>query len=594
MSDARRNDPASPDSPLADRYVLQQRLGSGGMADVYCAEDLVLRRLVAVKILKPELAADPDLAERFRIEAQAAAQMSHPNIVAVYDRGTAGTSDYIVMEYVRGETLKERIRRAGRLAPEEAARIALAVLTALEAAHGRHIVHRDITAGNVLLDEAGGVKVADFGIALVGASALTRTGTLLGTSSYLSPEQAQGQRADERSDLYSLGVVLFEMLTGRLPFGGENDVAVAVQHVSASPPDPRSFVPGLPSALVAIVAEAMQKRPDDRYQSAAEFASALLRAEPAGRDARGWVPPPYVSAGASPAAGAQPTAAWALNETPTRAAPVSAAATTRAAGLGDAATRLGGSEGEPRLAMPAGAAGSGAASPRRRRGWRGLLIVLALLVVGGVGWAVAAAVLDAGAEVPVLKGRAEDEAVTMVKREGLQPVVHREWADGAKAGDVARQRPAAGTEVEEGAKVDLWVSRGPLHVPAPNLSGKTAAAATSAIQELSLTARQRKAASETAPEGQVFRQKPAVGTEVERGATVTFWVSSGPPLIAVPDVVGLESAAAVSALQAAGFEASIDYVFGWGADPGYVVGQDPAPGTRLRGGDEVIVEVAVF
>ena len=248
------------------------------MADVYLAEDERLGRQVAVKVLKARLAADAEFVERFRIEAQAAASLNHPSIVAVYDRGTAEGTTYIAMEYVRGETLKQRLRRDGALPPDEAVPIALAVLSALGAAHARAIVHRDVTSYNVMLDEGGRVVVTDFGIARMGDSALTRTGAMMGTSSYLSPEQAQGRTADERSDLYSLGVVLYEMLTGRVPFRGETDVAVAMQHVSTAPPNPRTLAPGVSEALAAVAMRALSKNPDDRYQTAEEFAAALRKA----------------------------------------------------------------------------------------------------------------------------------------------------------------------------------------------------------------------------------------------------------------------------------------------------------------------------
>ena len=266
------------------------------MADVYLAEDERLGRQVAVKVLKARLAADDEFVERFRIEAQAAASLNHPSIVAVYDRGTAEGTTYIAMEYVRGETLKQRLRRDGALPPDEAVPIALAVLSALSAAHARAIVHRDVTSYNVMLDQGGRVVVTDFGIARMGDSALTRTGAMMGTSSYLSPEQAQGRQADERSDLYSLGVVLYEMLTGRVPFRGETDVAVAMQHVSTAPPNPRTLAPGVSEALAGVAMRALSKNPDDRYQTAEDFAAALRKARRPGR-----APGDGVSAAGAPA-----------------------------------------------------------------------------------------------------------------------------------------------------------------------------------------------------------------------------------------------------------------------------------------------------
>jgi beta-lactam-binding protein with PASTA domain len=578
-------------SPLDGRYRILSRLGSGGMADVYLARDESLGRLVAIKVLKERLAADAEFVERFRIEAQAAASLNHPAIVAVYDRGTAGASPYIAMEYVDGESLKQRLRRKGRLSPDEAAATALAVLDALREAHARRIVHRDVTSSNVLVDGSGRVKVADFGIARMGASALTRTGAMLGTSSYLSPEQAQGRSADERSDLYSLGVVLYEMLAGRLPFSGESDLAVAMQHVSAAPPNPRSLAPDVPEAYAAVVMKALSKQSTDRFQSAEEFAAALRAARSGGHAALAAVPPPPSQVGPAAArSGAQvpaPAAVPPPAATPDPPASVPAPAVTAVAAdaltrPADGATRYM-SEVRPALA----------ARPRRRL-WRWVLLVVVLAAAAAGAWAVYALVLAPGAKVPALVGRPRAEAVAAVKKEGLRPVVHEVWADGHDAGTVARQRPRAGAEVDDGAKVDLWVSRGPLHVPSPDLSGKRTASATALLEQESLVARKRRAATSSVPKGEIYRQEPAAGETVKRGDTVTFWVSSGPPVATVPDVVGYSSGDARAALEAEGFVVSIDFVAGWGVFPGDVVEQDPVAGTRLRAGDEVVIKVAVF
>jgi serine/threonine-protein kinase len=550
-------------SPLGGRYRILSRLGSGGMADVYLARDESLGRLIANKVLKERLAADAEFVERFRIEAQAAASLNHPAIVAVYDRGRAGASPYIAMEYVDGESLKQRLRRAGRVSADEAGATALAVLDALQEAHGRHIIHRDVTSSNVLVDDSGRVKVADFGIARMGESALTRTGAMLGTSSYLSPEQAQGRSADERSDLYSLGVVLFEMLTGRLPFTGESDLAVAMQHVSAAPPNPRSLVPDVPEAYAAVVMKALRKQPDDRYQSTQEFAEAL-------RAARGGGHEPSDHAAPRPP-----------SDTPWPTATVVAAdALTRPA---DGTTRYMSQVREtPR------------ARSRRRRAWLWVALFAVILAAAGGAWAVYALIVAPGAKVPGVVGRSRAEAVAAAREEGLRPVMHEVWADRYDAGVVARQRPRPGVRVDDGSTLDLWVSRGPLHIPSPDLIGRKPADAIALLEGESLSARKRRAATRNVPKGEIYRQEPVAGETVTRGDTVTFWVSSGPPVVTVPDVVGRSSGDATAALEAEGFVVSIDFVAGWGEFPGDVVEQDPLAGTRLRKGDEVVIKVAVF
>ncbi len=307
--------PATTESRLiAGRYRVERRLGGGGMAEVFLARDTTLGRLVAVKVLRERFADDEQFVARFRREARAAAALNHPNVVAIHDRGGTAGSSYIVMEYVPGESLKELVQRVGRLAPATARHIELGLLAALQAAHDGGIVHRDVTAQNVLLTEDGRVKVTDFGIAHFGSSALTSTGIVMGTSRYLSPEQARGEPTDERSDLYSAGVVLFEMLTGRLPFEGDNDLAIALQHANDPAPAPAALVPDLPPALDAIVGRALRKDPAERFQTAGEFAAALtaldLGADGSGAPASvGAASVSAAPAGAAPGGAAQGAAA---------------------------------------------------------------------------------------------------------------------------------------------------------------------------------------------------------------------------------------------------------------------------------------------
>ncbi|HEX5640882.1 MAG TPA: PASTA domain-containing protein [Thermoleophilia bacterium] len=616
MNDHDRDpDPAPLPTLLAGRYRIVSPLGSGGMADVYLAEDERLGRPVAVKVLKARLAADDEFLERFRIEARAAASLSHPGIVAVYDRGSDDGATYIAMEYVCGESLKQRLRRDGALPPDEAVSIALAVLSALAAAHARAIVHRDVTSYNVMLEEGGRVVVTDFGIARMGDSALTRTGAMMGTSSYLSPEQAQGRQADERSDLYSLGVVLYEMLAGRVPFRGETDVAVAMQHVSSAPPNPRTLSPGVSEALAGVVMRALSKDPADRYQSAEEFAAALRTARrpvrPAGGDgvsAAGAlaVPGGAVTAGAA-GAGLLATGAGVAAATP---APVSftpAVPSPQAVAPRPPAPVAP----SPAAATPAPVPATvvAAEAPTRyrsggelvtvrphRRGRTRRVVLAAVLLAGAAAaaWAAYVYLLAPGATVPSVVGEGRADATSAVRGEGLKPALHFVWSDRYGSGEVARQAPRGGAKVDDGVKVDLWVSRGPLHIPSPDLAGLAVEVARDRLEAQSLNSKSRRAASETAPKGEVFRQEPGAGETVRRGDTVTFWVSSGPPRVYVPDVVGYSQGDASALLEEAGFVVSTDYVAGWGEIPGTVVGQDPLADVKGRVGDEVVIQVAIF
>ncbi len=276
------SDAFQPDQVIGGRYRVVRKIGGGGMADVYLCEDLTLGRQVAVKVLLERLLHDPTFVERFRREAKAAGGLSNANIVSVYDWGELEGAYYIVMEYVEGETLKDLVRREGRLGGAEAARIALQLLSALSFAHRRGIVHRDIKPQNVMLDGEGNVKVMDFGIARAGDSGMTEVGSVLGTAQYLAPEQAKGLQVDERSDLYSVGIVLYEMLTGAVPFKGDTAVTVALKHVNEMPAEPSELVPGMPYALNQIVLKAIAKDRGERYQTSEEFARDLRSAQAGG------------------------------------------------------------------------------------------------------------------------------------------------------------------------------------------------------------------------------------------------------------------------------------------------------------------------
>jgi serine/threonine-protein kinase len=311
---------------LVGRYEVGRLLGAGGMAEVYEGQDRLLGRRVAIKVLRSQYASDPAFLERFRREAQAAAAFSHPNIVAVYDTGMEGATPFMVMEYVEGRTLKEVVAAEGKLPPFRAAEIAAQVAAALAAAHLRGLVHRDVKPANVMLTADGTAKVTDFGIARVeAASPLTQPAAVVGTAQYIAPEQAEGRGVDGRSDIYSLGCVLYELLTGQVPFTGQTPVAIAYRHVQDQVVPPRLLNPSVPPALEAVVLKAMAKRPEDRYQTAAQLAADVERAKAA---------PLFAAAPASGPAG-QPTRY--LPPTPTQVAPPGAAAASPA---GTAATRV--------------------------------------------------------------------------------------------------------------------------------------------------------------------------------------------------------------------------------------------------------------
>ena len=569
---------------IAGRYRVVRRLGGGGMAEVFLARDTTLDRLVAVKVLRERFADDQEFVTRFHREARAAAALNHPNVVAIHDRGGAAGSSYIVMEYVAGETLKERIRREGRLSPAAARAVECDLLTALQAAHDRGIVHRDVTAQNVLLADDGRVKVADFGIAHFGSSALTSTGVVMGTSRYLSPEQARGEPTDERSDVYSAGVVLFEMLTGRLPFEGDNDLAIALRHASEPAPAPSSLEPGLPPQLDAVVARTLRKDPAERFQTAQELAAALNALDLSGALDAPLPPATMPVAGATAAtrlvAGAAgETAATRMVASPavTRVAPAAAGAAAETA-----VTRVVAPDGRARRA-----------SRRRRRLWAavGVVVVIAAALAGVFvyrAWAARPVAM------PYVVGMTQAHATGSLRAKGFAVHTAGGYSDAYAPGVVMAQRPVPGSSLKKGQRIRLVVSRGLLHPAVVSVVGETSAAAAAALSAQSFVPTQLSQHSTSVPKGKVIRQSPVAGTATLRGSAVSYWVSSGPPKVPVPYVVGVSEGNATDALKTAGFAVQVKNTFGLGAFPGNVTKQAPAAGALLARGAKVTIWVAVF
>ena len=533
------------------RYRTIETIGSGGMADVFKAVDEVLGRTVAVKVLHPRYASDPGFVQRFRQEAASAANLSHPNIVNIYDWGQDGDTYYIVMEYVRGADLKSLVEERGPFPPVKVAEYGAQVAAALSVAHGYDIIHRDIKPHNIVLTPDGSIKVMDFGIARAGNTNMTQTGSVLGTAQYVSPEQAQGRPLGATSDLYSLGIVLYELATGRLPFDGDTPVSVALKQVNEQPIPPRQIDPAMPPALEAVILKAMAKNPADRYQSAEEMRRDLIRVAQGG-DVEA------MAAGAAVAAGSVPTT----------------------------------------TVMPAvgGPTSSNGASERRKNNpWPWIVAIIAVLVVGGLVWAWAAGLFEpSGVPVPDLAGQTVAQAEAALTAQGLAlGKIEQAFSEDVEAGVVIDQSPAPGVELDKESKVDLVVSKGVELLPVPQLVGMSESDASKAAREagFELDVPQRKASS-TVPKGDVISQAPKAGEQAARGSLVVLVVSEGPELKQVPDVVGDSSSTAQSTLTKAGFKVKQSEDYSETVKKGVVISQSPDAPAIVTAGSTISLVVS--
>ena len=531
------------------RYRVLHRVGSGGMAEVYCAQDLQLGRKVALKVLYRRFAEDQEFVERFRREASSAAGLQHQHVVSVSDRGEYDGSYYIARESLDGRSLKTIIREEAPLAPDRAIDLTIQVLRAARFAHRRGIIHRDFKPQNVIVDAEGRAKVTDFGIARAGASDMTQTGSIMGTAQYLSPEQAQGESVSAASDLYSIGIILYELLTGRVPFEGESAVTIALKQVNEAPVPPSAYNGAVSPVLEAAVLRALEKHPALRFQDADEFIGAL-------EDARGAATTAQLAAPAYAAPAGPPT----MTEPPV-------------------------SEAFPYPPEPL--------PPREQRDrGRWWWWVLALLLV--VAAVVAGVLLLGGGKqvtVPTVVGADQANAEARLRQEGFKTDATPKTSDRPK-GEVIGQDPSGGSRADKGSTVELTVSDGPAQVDVPQVTGLTLKSAQGRLTRAGLKSSVREESSDTVAKGRVISATPSEGQSVDKGSEVALVVSTGPEEIEVPDVTGKSYDEASTQLEAAGFKVTRKDQETADEDPGTVLSQAPKSGEQAPKGSAITLTVA--
>ncbi|MCH3944013.1 MAG: Stk1 family PASTA domain-containing Ser/Thr kinase [Atopobiaceae bacterium] len=560
---------------LGGRYTVQDKIGTGGMAIVYRGLDNVLGRAVAIKTMLPQYAADPSFAARFKQEAQAAAALQSPYIVSVYDWGKDGDTYYIIMEYLRGTDLKTGIRRHGALDCKKVAQIGSQIASALAVAHRHDIIHRDIKPQNIMVQPDGNIKVMDFGIARAKNSHLTADNSVLGTAHYVSPEQTQGKELGPTSDLYSLGIVMYEAATGRVPFEGDDAISVALKQVNEQPVPPSQVNPRVDAELERIILKCMQKDPAARFQTADDL-KRTLNDYLAGRMA-------------------------AVNDATSV---VGAAATTPL-------DRASATSSMPRVASPLPPSGSRlntqtataekaeqeAKKGRRKKAVGIIVAIVAILALAAGVWAYTQA-QSAGIEVPNLSNMTQDAAESKITSSGFEVgTVKEQYSDTVDSGKVIDQDPNAGKTATRGSKVNIVVSKGKepaASVTVPDLSGMSPSEADAALTKVGLKGKAGDSVnSDTVESGRVAAQNPAAGSTAKAGDTITYQLSKGTDSVQVPDLSGKSASEATKALEAVGLKANQgSSVSSNSVDKGYVAAQSPSAGSTAKPGDTVTFQLS--
>ncbi|MGM0931464.1 MAG: Stk1 family PASTA domain-containing Ser/Thr kinase [Actinomycetota bacterium] len=572
------------------RYRVLSRLARGGMSTVYLASDTRLDRNVALKVLYPYLAEDHSFLERFEREAKSAARLSHPHVVGVYDQGIDGNVAYLAMEYVRGHTLRDLLNESAPLTPRHALAVLDPVIEGLAAAHTAGLVHRDIKPENVLMSDDGRIKVGDFGLARA-VTTSTSTGTLIGTVAYLPPELVTGTAADERSDVYSVGIMLFEMLTGRQPFTGDVPIQVAFQHVNSTVPAPSTLVPGLAADLDELVLWCTGSDPDQRPVDATALLGELRHVHKSLSDAQldlQTAPASEAGTSATEVIASDPHRTTVISR-PTQHTQIFSAGEAAAAPAGEQQP-LSARESKKRQRELSRSARRPEQNLRRgnprRRGviWIVVLAILAALVAAA-GWFFG---MGPGAlvSVPDVAGKPAAEAQSMLQEQGLEYRLQEVFDEKVAKGIAVGTEPDAPIEVRRFEHLALVVSKGPELFAVPPLAGMTLEKATDALDEANLTAgKVKKAYDEDVAAGTVLSHKPAEGEQLRRGTAVELTVSKGPKPFDVPQVIGQPQGDAAAALEGAGLKVEIapEAVFDRNVPEGSVASQAPAEGQVIRG-----------